>query len=124
MFLVFRTMNELRREVDKKPETESAPSREVQLLEEISDALVKRDGRSSTDWECPIGISSGAGRHSSISPSSSAMQPIASSTPGTFTKFAFPVKFAMPSGEFSARTDSEVPAPNTSLFKLPLAMPA
>ena len=42
LFLVVKAMNELRREVDEEPKTEPAPSREVQLLEEIRDALVKR----------------------------------------------------------------------------------
>ena len=43
LFLVVKAMNELRREVDDKPEPAPAPSREVQLLEEIRNALVKRD---------------------------------------------------------------------------------
>ena len=42
LFLVIKAMNQLRRKEDEAPETEPAPSREVQLLEEIRDALVKR----------------------------------------------------------------------------------
>jgi len=35
-------MNRLRRKQEEQPEKEPPPSREVQLLEEISDPLVKR----------------------------------------------------------------------------------
>jgi large conductance mechanosensitive channel len=42
LFLVIKAMNQLRRKEDEAPEAEPAPSREVQLLEEIRDALVKR----------------------------------------------------------------------------------
>lgn len=42
LFLVIRAMNNLRRKQEEAPATEPPPSREVQLLEEIRDALVKR----------------------------------------------------------------------------------
>ena len=42
LFLVIKAMNRLRRKQEEEPATEPAPSREVQLLEEIRDALVKR----------------------------------------------------------------------------------
>lgn len=42
LFLVIKAMNNLRRKQEEAPATEPPPSREVQLLEEIRDALVKR----------------------------------------------------------------------------------
>jgi large conductance mechanosensitive channel len=42
LFMVVKTMNQLRRKQEEEPQTEPPPSREVQLLEEIRDALVKR----------------------------------------------------------------------------------
>jgi large conductance mechanosensitive channel len=42
LFLVIKAMNQLRRKQEETPATEPPPSREVQLLEEIRDALVKR----------------------------------------------------------------------------------
>ena len=41
LFMVIKAMNRLRRKQKKEPQTEPPPSREVQLLEEIRDALVK-----------------------------------------------------------------------------------
>ncbi len=43
LFLVIKGMNHLRRKQEEAPATEPPPSREVQLLEEIRNALVKRD---------------------------------------------------------------------------------
>jgi large conductance mechanosensitive channel len=42
LFMVIKGMNQLRRKHEEEPATEPPPSREVQLLEEIRDALVKR----------------------------------------------------------------------------------
>ncbi len=42
LFMVIKGMNQLRRKQEEQPATEPPPSREVQLLEEIRDALVKR----------------------------------------------------------------------------------
>jgi large conductance mechanosensitive channel len=42
LFLVVKAMNQLRRKQEEEPATEPPPSREVQLLEEIRDALVAR----------------------------------------------------------------------------------
>ncbi|ODS03292.1 mechanosensitive ion channel protein MscL [Methyloceanibacter marginalis] len=42
LFMVIKGMNQLRRKQEEEPATEPPPSREVQLLEEIRDALVKR----------------------------------------------------------------------------------
>lgn len=42
LFMVIKGMNRLRRKQEEEPATEPPPSREVQLLEEIRDALVKR----------------------------------------------------------------------------------
>jgi large conductance mechanosensitive channel len=42
LFLVIKGMNTLRRKQEEAPATEPPPSREVQLLEEIRNALVKR----------------------------------------------------------------------------------
>lgn len=42
LFLVVKAMNQLRRKQEEEPASEPPPSREVQLLEEIRDALVKR----------------------------------------------------------------------------------
>jgi len=42
LFMVIKAMNRLRRKQEEEPQTEPPPSREVQLLEEIRDALVKR----------------------------------------------------------------------------------
>ena len=41
LFMVIKAMNRLRRKQEQEPQTEPPPSREVQLLEEIRDALVK-----------------------------------------------------------------------------------
>lgn len=42
LFMVIKAMNRLRRKQEEAPATEPPPSREVQVLEEIRDALVKR----------------------------------------------------------------------------------
>jgi large conductance mechanosensitive channel len=42
LFMVVKGMNHLRRMQEQNPASEPPPSREVQLLEEIRDALVKR----------------------------------------------------------------------------------
>lgn len=42
LFMVIKGMNHLRRKQEQEPATQPPPSREVQLLEEIRDALVKR----------------------------------------------------------------------------------
>ena len=42
LFMVIKGMNRLRRKQEEEPASEAKPSREVQLLEEIRDALVKR----------------------------------------------------------------------------------
>ena len=42
LFMVIKSMNELKRKQEEEPEEEPAPPREVQLLEEIRDALVKK----------------------------------------------------------------------------------
>ena len=42
LFMVVKGMNQLRRKQEEDPSAEPPPSREVQLLEEIRDALVKR----------------------------------------------------------------------------------
>jgi large conductance mechanosensitive channel len=42
LFLVIKGMNQLRRKQEEEPAKEPPPAREVQLLEEIRDALVKR----------------------------------------------------------------------------------
>jgi len=42
LFMVIKGMNRLRRKQEEEPASEPKPSREVQLLEEIRDALVKR----------------------------------------------------------------------------------
>ena len=42
LFLAIKGMNQLRRKQEEDPQSEPPPSREVQLLEEIRDALVKR----------------------------------------------------------------------------------
>jgi len=42
LFMVVKAMNTLRRKKEEDPAAEPPPSREVQLLEEIRDALVKR----------------------------------------------------------------------------------
>jgi large conductance mechanosensitive channel len=42
LFMVIKGMNHLRRKQEEAPATEPPPSREVQLLEEIRNALVKR----------------------------------------------------------------------------------
>jgi len=44
LFLVVKGMNELRRHQEEAPAAEPPPSREVQLLEEIRDALVAKSG--------------------------------------------------------------------------------
>ena len=43
LFMAIKAMNHLRRMQEEEPETEPPPLREVQLLEDIRDALVKRD---------------------------------------------------------------------------------
>ena len=45
LFMAIKAMNRLRRKQEEAPQTEPPPSREVQLLEEIRDALVDRHGR-------------------------------------------------------------------------------
>ena len=42
LFMVVKGMNQLRRKQEEQPASEPPPSREVQLLEEIRDALVKK----------------------------------------------------------------------------------
>jgi large conductance mechanosensitive channel len=42
LFMAIKAMNTLRRKQEEEPQSEPPPSREVQLLEEIRDALVKR----------------------------------------------------------------------------------
>jgi large conductance mechanosensitive channel len=42
LFMAIKAMNKLRRKQEETPQTEPPPSREVQLLEDIRDALVKR----------------------------------------------------------------------------------
>jgi large conductance mechanosensitive channel len=42
LFMTIKAMNQLRRKQEEEPQTEPPPSREVQLLEEIRDALTKR----------------------------------------------------------------------------------
>ena len=42
LFMAVKGMNRLRRKQEEEPQTEPPPSREVQLLEEIRDELVKR----------------------------------------------------------------------------------
>jgi large conductance mechanosensitive channel len=42
LFMAIKAMNQLRRQQEEEPASEPPPSREVQLLEEIRDALVKR----------------------------------------------------------------------------------
>jgi large conductance mechanosensitive channel len=42
LFMVIKAMNRLRRKQEETPATEPPPSQEVQLLQEIRDALVKR----------------------------------------------------------------------------------
>src|SRR5512134_1067495 len=42
LFMAIKAMNQLRRRQEEAPASEPPPSREVQLLEEIRDALVKR----------------------------------------------------------------------------------
>jgi large conductance mechanosensitive channel len=41
LFMVVKGMNQLRRKQEEQPATEPPPSREVELLQEIRDALVK-----------------------------------------------------------------------------------
>jgi large conductance mechanosensitive channel len=43
LFMVVKAMNQLRRKQEDQPATEPPPSREVELLQEIRDALVKND---------------------------------------------------------------------------------
>jgi large conductance mechanosensitive channel len=43
LFMAIKAMNQLRRKQEEQPGSEPPPSREVQLLEEIRDALVTRD---------------------------------------------------------------------------------
>jgi large conductance mechanosensitive channel len=43
LFMVVKAMNQLRRKQEEEPATEPPPSREVELLQEIRDALVKND---------------------------------------------------------------------------------
>ena len=42
LFMAIKGMNQLRRKQEEDPQSEPPPSREVQLLEEIRDVLVKR----------------------------------------------------------------------------------
>ena len=42
LFMVVKAMNQLRRKQEEEPASEPSPSREVELLTEIRDALVKR----------------------------------------------------------------------------------
>jgi len=42
LFMAIKAMNQLRRKQEEEPASEPPPSREVQLLEEIRDALAKR----------------------------------------------------------------------------------
>lgn len=42
LFLVIKAMNQLRRKQEEEPAKEPPPSQEVQLLQQIRDALVKR----------------------------------------------------------------------------------
>ena len=42
LFMAIKGMNQLRRKQEEDPQSEPPPSREVQLLEEIRDALVRR----------------------------------------------------------------------------------
>jgi large conductance mechanosensitive channel len=46
LFTVIKAMNQLRRKQEEEPEKEPPPSQEVQLLQEIRDALVGGSGRS------------------------------------------------------------------------------
>ena len=43
LFMVVKAMNQLRRKQEEQPATEPPPLREVELLQEIRDALVKND---------------------------------------------------------------------------------
>ena len=43
LFMVVKAMNQLRRKQEEQPATEPPPSREVELLQEIREALVKND---------------------------------------------------------------------------------
>lgn len=43
LFMAIKAMNRLRRKQEEEPASEPPPSREVQLLEEIRDALVSQD---------------------------------------------------------------------------------
>ena len=43
LFMVIKAMNRLRRKQEEEPASEPPPSREVELLQDIRDALVKRD---------------------------------------------------------------------------------
>ena len=43
LFMVVKAMNQLRRKQEEQPATEPPPSREVELLQEIRDALVTND---------------------------------------------------------------------------------
>jgi large conductance mechanosensitive channel len=45
LFMVVKAMNQLRRKQEEEPQTEPPPSQEVQLLQEIRDALVAQKGR-------------------------------------------------------------------------------
>lgn len=42
LFMAIKAMNQLRRTQEEEPQSEPPPSREVQVLEEIRDALVRR----------------------------------------------------------------------------------
>ena len=42
LFIAIKAINQLGRNQEEEPQTEPPPSREVQLLEEIRDALTKR----------------------------------------------------------------------------------
>ena len=56
LFMVVKAMNQLRRKQEEEPATEPPPSREVQLLEEIRDALVE----GSDGHKAPSGPRAGA----------------------------------------------------------------
>jgi large conductance mechanosensitive channel len=45
LFMVIKAMNQLRRKQEEQPATEPPPSQEVQLLQQIRDALVGGSGR-------------------------------------------------------------------------------
>lgn len=52
LFMVVKAMNQLRRKQEEDPAAEPPPSREVELLQEIRDALVK-GGAGATPGKTP-----------------------------------------------------------------------